>query len=111
MTKNLVHLGCSIIFAAVLARGTAAQQSCESLTGLKLAHASITSSTLVPEGPFRPAGPGMPSGLSKVMLPAHCEVKGVATPTPDSEIRFEVWLPAKDWNGRFQQDGNGGWAG
>jgi feruloyl esterase len=45
------------------------------------------------------------------MLPAHCEVKGVARPTSDSEIKFEVWVPASGWNGKFQQVGNGGWAG
>ena len=32
------------------------------------------------------------------------------TPSPDSEIGLEVWLPEK-WNGRYQQLGNGGWAG
>jgi feruloyl esterase len=35
----------------------------------------------------------------------------VAKPTSDSEIKFEVWLPVSGWNGKFQQMGNGGWAG
>ena len=29
----------------------------------------------------------------------------------DSEIRFEIWLPEKDWNQRFLGAGNGGFAG
>ena len=33
------------------------------------------------------------------------------TPTSDSDIRIEVWLPARGWNGKFQAVGNGGWAG
>jgi feruloyl esterase len=46
------------------------------------------------------------------MLPAFCRVEGVARPTSDSEIRFEVWIPpAEAWNGKFQGVGNGGYAG
>ena len=32
-------------------------------------------------------------------------------PTSDSEIRFEVWMPASGWNGHFLGVGNGGYAG
>jgi feruloyl esterase len=44
-------------------------------------------------------------------LPAFCRVAGIARPTSDSEIHFEVWLPASGWNGKLQQVGNGGFAG
>ncbi len=44
-------------------------------------------------------------------MPAFCRVDGVAKPTNDSEIKFEVWLPASGWNGKFEQVGNGGYAG
>ncbi|MEZ0309121.1 MAG: tannase/feruloyl esterase family alpha/beta hydrolase [Ramlibacter sp.] len=45
-------------------------------------------------------------------LPAFCKVAIVATPTPDSLINIELWLPAAaSWNGRFQGVGNGGYAG
>ena len=40
-----------------------------------------------------------------------CVVKAIARPTKDSEINFEVRLPVANWNGRYQQFGNGGWAG
>ncbi|HEY2932865.1 MAG TPA: tannase/feruloyl esterase family alpha/beta hydrolase, partial [Acidobacteriota bacterium] len=33
------------------------------------------------------------------------------TPSSDSDIKIEVWLPAASWNGKFQAVGNGGWAG
>ena len=33
-------------------------------------------------------------------------------PTKDSEIKFALWLPPTSaWNGRYRQEGNGGWAG
>ncbi|MCU1328982.1 MAG: tannase/feruloyl esterase family alpha/beta hydrolase [Bryobacterales bacterium] len=44
-------------------------------------------------------------------LPAFCRVSGSLHPTTDSDIRFEVWLPASGWNGKFQGVGNGGFAG
>ena len=33
------------------------------------------------------------------------------SPTNDSDIRVEVWLPTSGWNGKLQAVGNGGWAG
>src|SRR5260221_14517219 len=44
-------------------------------------------------------------------MPAFCRVTGTATPTSDSDINFEVWLPATAWNGKFNGDGNGGYGG
>ena len=44
-------------------------------------------------------------------LPAFCRVAATLTPTSDSDIKVEVWLPASGWNGKFQAVGNGGWAG
>src|SRR5262249_31946406 len=44
-------------------------------------------------------------------LPAFCRVAATLTPTADSDIKVEVWLPAANWNGKFQAVGNGGWAG
>ncbi len=32
-------------------------------------------------------------------------------PSPDSDIKIEVWLPIADWNGKFLAVGNGGLAG
>ena len=33
------------------------------------------------------------------------------TPSSESDIKIEVWLPAAGWNGKFQAVGNGNWAG
>src|SRR5436190_4917624 len=42
-----------------------------------------------------------------------CRVQGTARPTPDSEIKFEVWLPPTlgAWTGRMKVNGTGGYAG
>jgi len=84
-----------------------AQQPCESLARLKLERATVTSAVAFPEGPVpEAASPNTPLPTA----PARCVVKAIARPSLDSEIKFEVWLPVR-WNGKFQQAGNGGWAG
>jgi feruloyl esterase len=45
------------------------------------------------------------------VVPEHCRVAATLTPSADSRIAVEVWMPSKDWNGKFQAVGNGGWAG
>ena len=76
-----------------------------------LPYTTITAAAMIPEGPFSaPAGPG-PGPASGVTVPSHCEIKGVIRPTKDSEIKFAVWLPPTGWNGKYRQEGNGGWAG
>ena len=41
-----------------------------------------------------------------------CRVRGVLTPSSDSNINFEVWLPPTGgWNGKYEGVGNGGFAG
>lgn len=41
-----------------------------------------------------------------------CRVRGVARPSSDSEIKFEVWLPTvAAWTGRMKLSGTGGFAG
>jgi hypothetical protein len=43
---------------------------------------------------------------------ALCKVSVTSRPTKDSEIGIEVWIPLNsDWNGKFVQLGNGGFAG
>lgn len=98
----------------------AAQQTCESLAGRTLGRATITSALAVAAGPYAPSRPTPPTtqasqvqtaAAAPIMLPAYCDVKGVIRPTPVSEIKFAVWLPLSGWNGKYRQEGNGGWAG
>jgi len=96
--------------ASFLPARITAQTSCEALAKLTLTDATITSATSVAAGSYKPpALPGLPPPTKA--LPAFCRVAGIAKPTSDSEIHFEVWLPASGWNGKFEQVGNGGFAG
>jgi hypothetical protein len=101
---------CAFVFAMAAARA-GAQASCESLTSLKLANATITSATSVPAGPPQLGGRAGAPPPQAPNLPAYCKVDGIATPSADSHILFEVWLPLTGWNGKFEQVGNGGLAG
>lgn len=61
-----------------------------------------------------PAGRGRqggPAAAPPIVLPEHCRVAVVMRPSADSHIEAEVWMPASNWNGKFQAVGNGGWAG
>ena len=85
----------------------AAATPCGTLKSLALPHATLTAEAREP-GPFTSPYGGRPVPN----LPAFCRVTGVLKPTPDSDIRFEVWLPAPSaWNGKLQGYGNGGFAG
>jgi feruloyl esterase len=92
----VVLLLISLFGTSLFPRPVAAQQSCESLAGLRLPHATIAAATSV---------------AATASIPAHCAVQAVTRPTSDSEIKFEVWLPSSGWNGKYEQVGNGGWAG
>src|SRR5262249_4709824 len=81
---------------------------CDNLTALKLKDATITAAQVVAAGAFAP-----PSGSGAAFkdLPAFCRVQGVIKPSSDSNIEFEVWMPATGWNGKYYGVGNGGFAG
>jgi feruloyl esterase len=100
--------------AEVLATG-----SCESLASLALPNAKVDQAQTVAPGAFVPptagatatGGRGAAAARLYGSLPSFCRVTATLTPTPDSDIKVEVWLPTAGWNGKFQAVGNGGWAG
>ncbi len=96
--------------------GAVSAATCEGLAELKLPNTTITLAQSVAAGAFTPPAAGTftpPAGSAAQYknLPAFCRVAGVIKPTSDSEIKFEVWMPAANWNGKFQGIGNGGFAG
>jgi feruloyl esterase len=109
MRNRFVYISLTFLIMAP-GQSSFAQRSCEALKDLHLPKVEITSATLVQAGSFRSSGPTV-AGNDTVVLAAHCEVKAVARPTSDSEIGIEIWLPAENWNGKYEQLGNGGWAG
>jgi feruloyl esterase len=80
---------------------------CHSIAQMKLDGVAITSASSVESGRFTP--PGTNSAL--IHLPPFCRVAAILRPTPDSNIKIELWMPEKNWNGRFLGTGNGGGAG
>jgi len=109
--------------AFMLLSAAAAATPCESLSGVKLDKATITSAQMVPEGPApargggraRGAAPGAPGANANAanaqapraggapnaargnappaMIPEHCRLQLVLAPTSDSHIEMEMWLP------------------
>ncbi|MEI9988445.1 MAG: tannase/feruloyl esterase family alpha/beta hydrolase [Rhizomicrobium sp.] len=99
-----IAAGLSMLFAA-----GAAQAACEDLAQFPVVDGKITSAAMV-EANTAIALPGLP-----ISLPApakFCRVAVTLTPTPDSSIMAEVWLPeAAGWNQKFLGAGNGGFGG
>ena len=82
---------------------------CAGLVGVKLEGAKVTSAELVPAG-GAVAGAHVPAA-AMAKVPAFCRVRVTDTPSGDSDIRTEVWLPVAGWNGKYRAQGNGGFAG
>src|SRR5579863_455842 len=104
----------SIFPAALLAQSPANDSPCAPLAQLQTPATTITLAQLVPAGTFS----GPPAAFSGTdltpfykSLPAFCRVVAEAKPTPDSDIKLEVWLPVSGWNEKLQGIGNGGFAG
>src|ERR1700680_4580999 len=93
----------------------AAPQPCEQLAQLALPNTKIPSAQTIAAGAFSPPAAASPwlignPSLYK-QLPAFCRVTADDKPTPDSDIKIEVWMPASGWNGKFRGQGHGGVAG
>ncbi len=82
--------------------------------------AALLATTVSGQG--RPSPVGSCDAMASLALPnAHvtsaksvdgvCRVAATLTPSADSDIKIEVWLPESGWNGKLQSVGNGGWAG
>ena len=98
-----VRAACFAMTLAIVGHATAsgAGKSCEDLASLALPDAKITRAEPVTTGTFE----------KLTNLPAFCRVAATLTPSVDSAIKMEVWMPLDDWNGKFVGTGNGGAAG
>ena len=101
-----------LLIASAILPGALCAATCDKIAGLQLPDTSITSARVVAAGEFAPPRAANPAQAAAYKtLPAFCRVQGVIRPTSDSDIEFEVWMPASDWNGRYLGVGNGGFAG
>jgi feruloyl esterase len=95
------------LFACVAIASTPAMATpCTNLQSLQLKHTTITSATDNTTGFFV-----VPGSTPITGLPPFCRVTAILTPSSDSTIQIEVWLPESTWNGRFLGTGGGGFQG
>ena len=117
--KTLVGGACMILFGAVASAQSSPTTTitCEQLAEISLPNSKITLAQRVTSGtlslPAARTANSQPGGQPRDFtdLPAFCRVAATLTPTADSEIRIEVWLPLVEWNRKFMAAGNGGWSG
>lgn len=76
-------------------------------TDVQLPGATIQSVTPVSAGDYTPQG----AKQALTDLPAFCRINAQATPSSQSLINFEVWVPEGEaWNGKLVTTGNGGYS-
>ena len=102
----LCALMCCLSLRATGAFAESPAQDCERINQLKLQGVSVIDAQLVEAGGLK-----FTDGRTDASINAFCRVKATAVPSKDSDIRFEVWLPAADWNRRLWGIGNGWFAG
>src|SRR3972149_1894595 len=109
MRTLMAVVGALLAGDLVSAQGPAPDAAaCERLAAsLRLPNTTVTSAKAVAAGRFVPPD-GTPATAN---LSAFCRVQLTISPSNDSDIKSEVWLPLSGWNGRFQQVGNGAWGG
>jgi tannase/feruloyl esterase len=105
MTQTRIVLAFLLVFAS--STPVLHADNCTAIKDLKLPDTTFATADRVDSGNLDV--PGIDKPLQE--LPVFCRVTGVLRPSADSEIRFEVWMPEKDWNNRFLGVGNGGFAG
>lgn len=94
----------ALLCGAITFADQAEAASCKDLITAKLANAKVTSAVSLSG---KVTGP---DGKVYANLPSFCSVSILATPTTDSAINILLWMP-KNWSGRFEGTGNGGYAG
>ena len=106
----------SFVFVLLLAplpvgAQTLTEGACERLGSLTLPGTTITTAAVVASGTFTPAGATPSAAAALSGLPPFCRVAATLTPSADSVIKVEFWLPISTWNGKFLAVGNGSWGG
>jgi feruloyl esterase len=94
------------LFFSLLGIDPAAAATCASLAHLALPDTTITAAQSVAAGTYT-----APDGEVFTNLPAFCRIAATLTPTSDSNIKIEVWMPYSGWNGRYLGSGNAGIGG
>jgi feruloyl esterase len=101
-----------VLVKTTLAAAMPVAASCDGLGSLSIQNTTITLAQSVGAGAFTPVPGGQQQANSQYQqLPPFCRVAATLTPSSDSDIKIEVWMPSAGWNGKYLAVGNGGWAG
>jgi len=90
--------------------------ACDQLASLTLPGATVTLARQVEAGEFTLSSPSAAAnppeaGQTFKAVSAFCRVAVTLRPSADSDIKIEVWMPATNWNRKFQAVGNGAFSG
>lgn len=98
----------SLLAMALAGASVPAQaRTCASLLELAAPTVSITAASTVEMARFTPSA----AAVTLSGLPSFCRVILKLSPSTDSDIGVEIWLPTSGWNGKFLAVGSGGWGG
>jgi feruloyl esterase len=101
------RLLCTLALAIACEPRMLQARSCESLLKLVSPTVSISLARSVETGAFTPSA----SAEALPDLPPFCRVILKLSPSSESAIGVEIWLPASGWNGKYLAVGSGGWGG
>jgi len=103
-TRTVIGAAPFAVAASVFCMAPAAATTCGDLVNLALPKTTITLAQTYTAGQTVSGSTTAPVDL--------CRVAGTIKPGPQSNVHFEVWIPTDgSWNGKYQQVGNGGFAG
>src|SRR4029453_12788027 len=106
--RLIVGASCAVVLATMThLHAVDGPSACADVTKLALPHAKITQAEAVQAGVYKPPI----QGADPRSLPAFCRGAMTLTPSPDSDIKVELWIPTATWNGKFQAVGNGAFNG
>src|ERR1700741_733001 len=106
-SRHVRAAGAPVAFGLLAASPAGAASTCSQLaSSFHRPNTTITIAQTVPVGTFV-----APDGETFTGLPQFCRVAGFTTPTSDSHINFEVWVPESGWNLKYIQVGCGGFCG
>jgi feruloyl esterase len=111
---NLVLAAGTLLLLSTAAHAGGGANACSALRDLKLDHGRVVATHEVSAGKdytFANLVMRVAAGMPLLDLPASCRVELELTPSADSQIRVQVWMPQDGWNQKFQGVGNGGFAG
>lgn len=101
-SRNSTLVGLVVLFSPLFLHAA----DCGGLTGRSWPTVTISAAGRVLSGEFIPSG-----NTGSLKTPPFCRVVGIARPTSDSEINFELWIPLDRRQPDLLGEGNGGYNG